>query len=92
MIQSFCGGKNGKLNDTIEVSALWSIGPSLCRRPWIRVVYSAAPWCISEKLKFVNSTSSAIREIAHSLLGVKDYFYKKNPSQNFQISMYILVV
>ena len=25
MIQSSCGGKNGKLNDTIEVSALWSI-------------------------------------------------------------------
>ena len=25
MIQTSCGGKNGKLNDTIEVSALWSI-------------------------------------------------------------------
>ena len=25
MIQSSYGGKNGKLNDTIEVSALWSI-------------------------------------------------------------------
>ena len=24
MIQSSCGGKNGKLNETIEVSALWS--------------------------------------------------------------------
>ena len=24
MIQTSCGGKNGKLNDTIEVSALWS--------------------------------------------------------------------
>ena len=25
MIQSSCGGKNGKLSETIEVSALWSI-------------------------------------------------------------------
>ena len=25
MIQTSCGGKNGKLKDTIEVSALWSI-------------------------------------------------------------------
>ena len=24
MIQTSCGGKNGKLNDTIEVSALWT--------------------------------------------------------------------
>ena len=27
MVQSSCSVKNGKLNDTIELSALWSIVP-----------------------------------------------------------------
>ena len=38
MIESSCGGKNGKLDDTIEVSALWSSsqGPrSLACRTWL---------------------------------------------------------
>ena len=30
MVQSSRGGKNGKLNETIEVSALWSNRPSTC--------------------------------------------------------------
>ena len=29
MVQSSCGGINGKLNETIEGSALWSIGQQI---------------------------------------------------------------
>ena len=41
MVQSSCGGRNGKLNEMIEASALWSIWRLKCVKNLTPDIYSS---------------------------------------------------